>query len=479
MDNDFLYLPKQDIWHPYTYIAIDMKSFYASVECVKRHLDPLRAHLLVADESRTDHTICLAVSPALKALGVPSRPRLFEARQAIRRYEQAHHTRIEYIIALPHMAEYEKISARIYSIYQRFAAPEDIHVYSIDECFIDCTQYLHFYQEAAKRNGQSPAHVMALSMIRAVLKETGITATAGIGSNLYLAKVAMDIVAKKAVPDKDGVRIAELDEHSYRCLLWNHRPLTDFWQIGRGRARRLESNYLFTMGDIAERSQWDEEWFYRTFGIDAEILIDHAWGIEPVRMSDIKHYKSDHNSVSSGQVLPRPYRFEEACIVFTEMSDALCHDLYQKHLVSSTFKWWTGYDYKSLEECPSYDGPITMDFYGRLHPKHSTGTVRTDSRTNLSTQVTPLLQKDFRAGADHRLLFRRLNVCACEVKSDDGIYQLDLFTDYEKQEKEKRLQDAMRKIRTRFGENAILKGTSLLEGATAIERNLQIGGHKA
>jgi len=252
-----------------------MKSFYASVECVARGLNPLKANLLVADKTRSDQTICLAVSPALKAIGVPGRPRLFEAKQAIRTYEKIHKTHIEYITAVPRMAEYEKVSALIYSVYLKYAAPEDIHVYSIDEAFIDCTAYLNLYRAKAAENRVSPAHLMAMTIIRDVLKATGITATVGIGTNLYLAKVAMDIVAKKAQPDKDGVRIAELDEDSYKYLLWEHRPLTDFWQIGPGKARRLETNHMFTMGDVAERTQWDEEWFYKTFGIDAEILIDH------------------------------------------------------------------------------------------------------------------------------------------------------------------------------------------------------------
>ncbi|MBQ9010863.1 MAG: DNA methylase, partial [Clostridia bacterium] len=274
------------------YLCIDLKSYYASVECVARGLDPLRANLLVADEARSDQTICLAVSPSLKAKGVPGRPRLFEARQAIHTYERQRRTRVEYLIAVPRMAEYERTSALIYSIYLRFVAPEDIHVYSIDECFIDCTPYLHRYQATAGQTGSDPAHVMAMDMIRAVLRETGITATAGIGTNLYLAKVAMDIVAKKATPDADGVRIAALDEDSYKLLLWEHRPLTDFWQIGPGKSNRLLKGCMFTMGDVARRSLTDQEWFYRVFGIDAEILIDHAWGIEPVTMADIKGYHS-------------------------------------------------------------------------------------------------------------------------------------------------------------------------------------------
>ena len=463
----------------HTYIAIDMKSFYASVECVARGLDPLKAKLLVADPSRSDQTICLAVSPALKAIGVPSRPRLFEAKQAIRKYEQLNHTRVSYITAVPRMAEYEKISAMIYGIYLKYVSPEDVHVYSIDECFIDCTPYLHFYEDAAAGSGETPAHVMALTMIRDVLKNTGITATVGIGTNLYLAKIAMDIVAKKAPADKDGVRIAALNEDSYKYLLWEHRPLTDFWQIGHGKAARLEHNHMFTMGDIAERTQWDEEWFYRTFGIDAEILIDHAWGIEPVTMYDIKHYRSDSHSLSNGQVLPRPYKYDEACIVLREMIDILCCDMYKKNIVSSTFTWWVSYDYKSLEYFPGYDGRLSIDWYGRLHPAHSNGTVKLPVPVNNANMVIDRIMQDVDRKSDHRILFRRLGVCACNVTSDNGMYQMELFTDYDALDKEKQLHAALLEVRTRYGANALLKGMNLLEGATTKMRNEQIGGHRA
>ena len=285
------------------YIAIDMKSFYASVECVARGLDPLTAKLLVADPTRSDQTICLAVSPALKAIGVPGRPRLFEAKQAIFNYEMRTHHIVDYIIAQPRMSEYERVSAQIYSILLHYAAPEDIHVYSIDESFVDCTKYLHIYEEEAERTGKHPAHVMAMTMLREVLSVTGITATVGIGTNMYLAKVAMDIVAKKAPADKDGVRIAELNEDSYKYLLWDHKPLTDFWQVGMGKSARLENAGMHTMGDVARFSIENEEWFYKTFGIDGEIMIDHAWGVEPVTMYDIKHYRTDNHSLSNGQVL--------------------------------------------------------------------------------------------------------------------------------------------------------------------------------
>ena len=462
-----------------TYICIDLKSYYASVECVYRGLDPLKANLLVADPSRSDQTICLAVSPSLKAIGVPARPRLFEAKQKIRAYEERFRTRVDYITAVPRMAEYERISAKIYGIYLRFVAPEDVHVYSIDECFIDITGYLHMYREAAQASGTSPARVMAVTMIRDVLKETGITATVGIGTNLYLAKIAMDIVAKKAPADEDGVRIAELDEDSYKILLWDHRPLTDFWQIGPGKARRLYKASMYTMGDIAERTQWDEEYFYRTFGIDGEILIDHAWGIEPVTMQDIKSYKSDGHSLSSGQVLPRPYRYPEARIVFQEMIEGLCADMFTKRLVTRCCTWWVSYDFRSLEACPEYSGPVTVDFYGRLHPKHSNGTVRLPTLTGDLSAIAEPLVRQFDEKTDHRLLFRKLGVCAADVSEDTGLYQINLFVDYDEQERDRRLMKAMLEVRQRYGPGAVFKGMNLREGSTALERGRQIGGHRA
>ncbi len=461
------------------FIAIDMKSFYASVECVARGVDPLKANLLVADPERSDQTICLAVSPALKAIGVPGRPRLFEAKQAIRKYERLHHTRIFYYTARPRMALYEQVSAQIYSILLKYAAPEDIHVYSIDESFIYATPYLHLYEEEALLQGLHPAHVMAMTIIRHVLSSTGITATVGIGTNLYLSKVAMDIVAKKAPPDKDGVRIAELNEDSYKFLLWEHRPLTDFWQIGPGKTRTLHNAYMYTMGDIAERSIYDEEWFYKTFGIDAEILIDHAWGIEPVRMYDIKHYHTRAHSLSHGQVLPRPYGHEEARIVFTEMVDVLCAEMFTKNIVSDGFTWWVSYDWKSLEVCPDYEGPVVADFYNRLHPKHRGGTVRLRERTNSFQLIHTAMIRQFDAKTDPRLLYRKIGINAMDISSDQGAFQLDLFTDYAALDRERRIQEAMLDIRKRYGRNAVVKGINLMKGATAMERNQQIGGHHA
>ena len=461
------------------YICIDLKSYYASVECVARGLDPLTARLLVADESRTDKTICLAVSPALKALGMPSRPRLFEAKERIRLFEAYTHTRVDYIVAPPRMAEYLRISAKIYEIYLQFVAREDIHIYSIDECFIDATPYLHLYRAEAEKRRVSPAHGMALAMIREVLRQTGITATVGIGTNLYLAKVGMDIVAKKQPPDRDGVRIAELDEISYILTLWTHRPLTDFWQIGSGTARRLRERGMFTMGDVAAVSTGNEDMLYKMFGVNAELLIDHAWGVEPTTMGDIKAYEADGHSLSTGQVLPRPYRYEEGRLVFMEMADLLCADLLSKNLTTQSLAWWIAFDPESLNENPQYQGPLTMDYYGRLQPRHANATVRLRIRTNSKRLILERLIPSFEKQVDHSLLIRRLNIAAEEIDVDDGSCQMDLFTDFAALDKERRLQQAMLAVRKRFGMNGILKGMNLLEGATSIRRNMQIGGHRA
>ncbi len=461
------------------YIAIDMKSFYASCEAVAMGLDPLKVRLLVADASRSDQTICLAVSPALKALGVPGRPRLFEAKRAIADYERRTGTHVDYITATPRMALYEQVSAQIYSVILRYAAACDIHVYSVDESFIDATPYLHLYEKAAKEAGVHPARQMAMTIIRDVLAATGITATVGIGTNLYLSKVCMDIVAKKMPPDPDGVRIAELNEDSYKYLLWDHRPLTDFWMIGPGKARTLESSYLFTMGDVARRSLQNEEWFYQRFGIDGEILIAHAWGYDPVTMADIKNYKSASHSLSSGQVLPRPYRYEEARNVLAEMIDVLCADLFSKTLISQRFAWWVSYDHRSLEVCPYYEGEVKPDFYGRLHPKHSNGTVKAPMETNLASMIAPRILGSFDRRTDHRLLYRRLGIAAENVRTDHSFYQMDLFVDYEAIAREKRLQAIISGLRARYGINSIFTAKNLLQGATQLERNRQIGGHRA
>ena len=462
---------------PPVYIAIDLKSYYASVECVQRHENPLTFNLLVADESRTDKTICLAVSPSLKAIGVGSRPRLFEAKQAIRLYEAQHHCKVDYVIAPPQMALYEKVSAQIYSIYLKYVSTEDIHVYSIDEVFIEATHYMELYRPSAEAKGMTPPHYLAMTMIRDVLQTTGITATAGIGTNLYLAKVAMDIVAKKAPADSDGVRIAELDELSYRMLLWCFTPLTKFWQVGPGTAARLAKYGIFTMGDIARMSIADEEWLYRQFGIDAEILIDHAWGLEPCTIQDIKSYRPKANSRSVGQVLSRPYKYDEARLVFSEMIDQLALDLVTREVKSRDFSFWVSFDPSSLDELPTYNGPVTLDYYGRLHPKHVVGTVRLRSHTSSTKEIMSALLGAFSEKVDHRLLIRRLGVAAGNLQA--GVVQLDLFTDYEAQEREERLQRVLLSIRARHGANSILKAKNYQPGATARARNEQIGGHRA
>ena len=460
-------------------ICIDLKSFYASVECAARHLDPLKACLLVADAGRTDKTICLAVSPALKAIGVSSRPRLFEARDAIRRYEAAHRTRVDYIVAPPRMAEYIRVSAEIFSIYRNYVSDEDIHIYSIDECFIEATPYLHLYRERAAAEGVSPARFLAMAMIRDVLSATGITAPVGIGTNLYLAKVGMDIVAKKSPPDGDGVRIAELDEENYRLLLWEHRPLTDFWQIGPGRARRLITHGMQTMGDVAAVSLSNEALLYRLFGVDAELLIDHAWGVEPTTMRDIKAYRSAAHSLSAGQVLPRPFRFEEALVVLREMADGLAADLVSGRLLTASVTWWISFDPVSLEDNPGYAGPVCLDFYGRLHPAHAGGTVRFPVPTGSAQEIRTAVADAFRRDVDPSLSVRRIGLSANDVREETGAAQLNLFADYDARDRERELQRAMLALREKYGKNALFRGMNLIEGATAMERARQIGGHRA
>ena len=471
---------------PRVYLAIDLKSYYASVEAVARGLDPLKVNLLVADETRSDNTICLAVSPNLKALGVPGRPRLFEAKQTIKKAEIERKCKIDYIIAPPRMAEYLRMSALIYRIYLKYLAPENIHVYSIDECFFDATGYLHLYEDKDKRQDIAPqpdrqmvlAHRMTIAMIQDVLRTTGITATAGIGTNRYLAKIAMDIVAKHQDADVDGVRIAHLDENSFKELLWDHRPLTDFWHIGPGTANKLARYGIWTMGDIACQSLVDEDFFYRQFGIDGELIIDHAWAIETVLMSDIKEYHPSTNSVSSGQVLPRPYKFQEARVVFSEMTDLLSAELAEKNLTTKYLTFHVGFDHESIDQ-GLYSGPAYRDFYGRLVPKHAVGTVRLRDRTSSCRIIMGAVLSAFDEKVDHRLLIRRLGIAANETKPDDGQYQMDMFTDNEVLDKEKRLQAAMLRIRKKYGKNAVLKGINFMDGGTARERNLQIGGHRA
>ena len=454
-----------------TYIAIDLKSFYASVECVERGLDPLTTNLVVADESRTDKTICLAVSPSLKAYGIPGRPRLFEVVQKVAQINRTQRPRLEYIVATPRMALYMEVSSRIYGIYLKYVAPEDVHVYSIDEVFIDATDYLVTYS--------CTAHELAMRMIRDVLATTGITATAGIGTNLYLAKVAMDIVAKHTEADKDGVRIAELDEMSYRRLLWDHKPLTDFWRVGRGIAAKLEAAGIHTMGELARRSldQAWEAYLYKLFGINAELLIDHAWGWEPCTMELIKNYRPSANSIGSGQVLMEPYSFEKARVVMGEMTDSLVMDLVEKRLVTDQIVIDVNYD---RMESGRNDREMARDWYGRTVPKPAHGSVNLGRRTSSTRLISEAVLGLFDRIVDPELYVRRLNVTAANVTPEDRAgEQLELFGEPFDTEKERRQQEAILEIRRKFGKNAILKGMNFEEGATAMERNKQIGGHKA
>lgn len=489
------------------YIAIDLKSFYASVECIERNLNPLDACLVVADESRTDKTICLAVSPALKAYGLPGRPRLFEVVQKVREVNgrrgrsgksvsgrelaQRHDLAVDYIVAPPRMQLYVDYSTRIYDVYLRHIAAEDIHVYSIDEVLIDATAYLETYRISA--------HDLAMRMIREVLEETGITATAGIGTNLYLCKIAMDIVAKKMPPDKDGVRIAELDEMSYRRSLWTHTPLTDFWRLGRGIARKLEAAGMRTMGDVARASLKHEDWFYDTFGVNAELLIDHAWGWEPVTMDLIKAYHPATRSISSGQVLSAPYTFAMARTVVQEMADSVALDLVDKGLVTDQIVLTVGYDIENLtrpEIRSRYCGKISTDHYGRQVPYHAHGTSNFYRYTSSSRLMIEHVTELYERIVNPDLLIRRLTLSINRLLPEEKAQpkaqplQLDLFTDYEELERrrraeeeefarERRRQLAIIKLRKQFGKNAILKGLNYAEGATQRERNGQIGGHKA
>ena len=508
------------------YVAIDAKSFYASVECVERHLNPLTTNLVVADESRTEKTICLAVSPSLKAHGIPGRARLFEVIQRVKAVNQERlndgirsgairrdpETRkyqfsassfdaeaiekdptleISYIVAPPRMRLYEEYSSRIYATYLKYVSSKDIIVYSIDEVFIDVTDYLRTYGMTA--------HELTMTMVRDVLYNTGITATAGIGTNLFLAKVAMDIEAKKSKPDKDGVRIAALDEMTFREKLWTHRPLTDFWRIGKGISQKLEAMQLFTLGDVARASlnPYCEGRLYKTFGVNAELIIDHAWGWEPVTVEDIRQYRPSTSSISSGQVLQCPYDFEKGRLIVREMTELLVLDLVRKHVVTKQIVLDIGYDRESLEgeRGRKYTGSVVMDPYGRKIPKAAHGTGNMDGYTS-STHVIMSAVLDVYDRVVHKdLLIRRVNVTACNLVSETEIpeeqpEQLDMFTDYEAleqekkarqlaEEKERRLQNVTLAIQDRYGKNAVLKGMNLMEGGTTIARNGQIGGHKA
>ena len=503
-----------------TYIAIDLKSFYASVECRERNRDPLTTNLVVADPSRTEKTICLAVSPSLKKYGLSGRARLFEiiqkvkAANNIRKIKAPNHVfcgfsddslelqknpslKIDYITAPPRMARYMEYSTKIYNIYLKYIAPEDIHIYSIDEVFIDVTHYLSTYNMTARE--------LAMTMIQDILSTTGITATAGIGTNLYLCKIAMDIVAKHIEPDKNGVRIAELDEMSYRRLLWNHRPLTDFWRVGKGYAKKLEEYGLYTMGDIARCSigkaneLYNEDLLYRLFGVNAELLIDHAWGYEPCTMDQIKAYKPETNSICTGQVLHCPYDFDKTRLVVKEMTDLMSLDLVDKGLVTDQIVLTIGYDIDNLTDLARkkrYKGAVTTDRYGRKVPKHAHGTINLKRQTSSTQILMDAVMELYDRIVDKDLLIRRINITANKlvdehtVTNDDAYEQLDFFTDYEavkKQrekeeanlERERHMQEAMLNIKKKYGKNAILKGMNLQEGATAKDRNAQIGGHKA
>lgn len=457
--------------HDHTYIAIDLKSFYASVECRERGLDPLKTNLVVADASRTSKTICLAVTPTLKAYGLSGRSRLFEVEAKAREIKAKTGKDLEYIVAPPHMSLYIQYSSLIYKIYLHYFSPEDIHVYSIDEVFIDATSYLKFYN--------IDAHTLTLKVIKDVLSQTGITATAGIAPNLYLCKIAMDIVAKHIPADKDGARIAELDEMSYRQKLWAHKPITDFWRVGNGIAGRLAKVGLYTMGDIALQSVKNEQVLYDILGIDAEILIDHAWGYEPVTMKHIKNYKSSQKGISCGQVLSKPYEYEKARIVVREMAELMALDLFNKKLLSSSVFLWICYDKDSLLY-DSYEGQLVMDPYGRIMPKPVHGGCGLGTETNSSAVIIHAILKIFDKIVDPNLLIRRINMGANDVipveMRQPGLFDED---EEESHKKEDSLQKTRLKIIKRFGKNALLKGMNLQEGATTIERNAQIGGHKA
>ena len=492
-----------------TYIAIDLKSFYASVECVERGLDPLTTNLVVADASRTEKTICLAVTPTLKQYGLSGRSRLFEVVQRVRQVNNERRKRapywqfsgesaddnelktnpslsVTYHVAPPRMALYIDYSARIYGIYLKYVAPEDVHVYSVDEVFIDVTNYLGTYKITP--------HELARRMIGHVLRETGITATAGIATNLYLCKVAMDIVAKHIPADKDGVRIAELDEMSYRRQLWSHRPLTDFWRVGRGIARKLEACGMMTMGDVARCSLEKEELLYKLFGVNAELLIDHAWGWEPCTMAAIKAYRPKSNSFSSGQVLSEPYTFEKARVVMREMADAMALKLVSLRMVAHQVGIFINYDTASLKQ-GSYDGDVVSDYYGRPAPKPAHGGANFATPTASARIITETVMQIFNQVVNPRLLVRRLTITVNQVVGEDEVdtnaaEQLDMFTDYEAVarqreaaqialDKERRMQEAVLSIKRKYNKNAIFKGVDLEEGATARDRNAQIGGHKA
>ncbi len=494
-----------------TYIAIDLKSFYASVECVERGLDPLKTNLVVADNARTEKTICLAVSPSLKKYGIPGRARLFEVIQAVKGINCARLAKakkfngksydeteleinpkleLDYIVAVPQMAKYMEISTKIFGIYMNYVSPEDVHVYSVDEVFIDCTDYLKYYKMTARE--------LAMKMILDVLHETGITATAGIGTNMYLCKIAMDVEAKHIPPDENGVRIAELDEMSYREKMWNHRPLTDFWRVGKGYAKKLEANGMYTMGDIAQCSVYNEDKLYKLFGVNAELLVDHAWGWEPCTIKEVKSYCPTNSSICSGQVLLSPYSFEKARIVLREMADAMALDLVGKGLTTNQLVLTVIYDKENMNDdkiLSEYKGEFVVDYYGRTVPKPAHGTANIGKQTSSSRLIINAVLGIYDSTVNKKMLVRKLNISANHVLPENETEesfceQLDMFTDYTKLlemrakekeffQKEKRIQQTTIAIKEKYGKNALLKGMSFCEGATAKERNAQIGGHKA
>ena len=458
-----------------TYAAIDLKSFFASVECILRGLDPLKAKLVVADESRTEKTICLAVTPALKAYGIPGRARLFEVNQKVREVKQKTGETIEFIIAKPQMAKYVEYSTKVYNVYLKYVSAEDIHAYSIDECFLDLTKYLKLYKKTARE--------LVKTIVQDVFTTTGITATGGIGTNLYLCKIAMDIMAKHVDADEDGVRIAELDEMSYRRQLWSHQPITSFWQVGRGIAARLEKCYLNggrgirTMGDLARASVKNPDALYKMFGVNAEILIDHAWGYEPCTIADIKKAKPRSQSTGEGQVLQDPYSFEKARLVVREMVDTVSMTLVSHDLVTNALVLTVGYDRENVDK-GIYHGETVVDFYGRTIPKPAHGTANIGYYTSSQAVMAEAVMKLFDRIVNPELTVRRLNLVAADIV-DASYEQYDLFTDVQKQQREKKRLKAELLIKKRFGKNAIVKGMDLQEGATTIERNGQIGGHRA
>ena len=460
---------------PRTYAAIDLKSFFASVECILRGLDPLKAKLVVADESRTEKTICLAVTPALKAYGIPGRARLFEVNQKVREVLRRTGEKIEFTIAKPQMAKYVEYSTKVYNVYLKYVSAEDIHAYSIDECFLDLTRYLKLYKKTPRE--------LVKTIIQDVFTTTGITATGGIGTNLYLCKIAMDVMAKHVEADNDGVRIAELDEMSYRRQLWSHRPITSFWQVGRGIAERLENCRLnagrgiYTMGDIARVSVKNSEGLYKLFGVNAEILIDHAWGYEPCTIADIKKAKPRNRSTGEGQVLQDPYPFDKARLVVREMVDTVSMTLIAHDLVTNALVLTVGYDRENVDK-GIYYGETVMDVYGRTLPKPAHGTANIGYYTSSQSVMADAVMKLFDRIVNPKLTVRRLNLVAADIV-DASHEQYDLFTDVQKQEREKKRLKAELLIKKRFGKNAIVKGMDLQEGATTVERNGQIGGHRA